>query len=84
MTPIIDDAPYIILDNRKISPIERLPRSPSMTDNRPTQEEQTFGVIDRVTISEEAREKARHQAADASTLETLLKAPPKTIPLLTY
>jgi hypothetical protein len=84
MTPIIDDAPYIIVDNRKISPIERLPRSPSMTDDRPTQEEQTFGVVDRVTISGEAREKARHQPADATTLETLLKAPSKNSPLLTY
>ena len=83
-----DDTPYIIVDNRKISPIERPVRPNSATAERKSREEQTFGVVDRVTISSEAREKARHQPTHAETdppsLEKLSKKPPKIGPLLTY
>jgi len=85
---MIDDTPYIIVDNRKIAPIERSHRPDPATAARPRREEQTFGVIDRVTISREAREKARHQTAhaeaDPPSLENLSKKPPQTSPLLTY
>lgn len=55
---MIDKTPYIIVDNRKIAPIERSPRPDSATDGPKDREGQTFGVVDRVTISSEAREKS--------------------------
>jgi hypothetical protein len=86
---MIDDTPYIIVDNQKISPIERSPRSGSTTAGQPRPEEQTFGVVDRVTISREAREKARlqpaHTEAEPPALEELAKQPPiNNSPMLTY
>ncbi|WP_319406403.1 hypothetical protein [uncultured Desulfosarcina sp.] len=86
---MIDNTPYIIVDNRKISPIERSSRPDSATAERTGREEQTFGIVDRVTISREARERARHQPAHSETgltaLENLSKRPPATNkPLLTY
>ena len=63
MTPMIDNTPYIIVDNQKISPIERSPQTNSATADRHLREDQTFGVIDRVTISSEARERSRQQHA---------------------
>jgi len=86
---MIDDTPYIIVDNRKISPIERSPRPDSGRADHPRREEQTFGVVDRVTISREAREKARLQpartGAEPPALEALAKQPPiNNSPLLTY
>ena len=62
---MINDTPYIIVDNQKIPPIGRSPGPDSATQDRTTQEEQSFGVVDRVTISREAREKARHDQAHA-------------------
>jgi len=51
-------------------------------------EEQTFGVVDRVTISKEAREKSRQPpdqtAAAPSALRGLSKTPSISSPLLTY
>jgi len=83
---MIDDTPYIIVDNRKIPPIERSARPDSASAGRPRREERTFGVVDRVTISRAAREKARQQTAEADppALEDLSKKPPPTRPLLTY
>lgn len=60
-----DDTPYIIVDNQTISPIERPVRPGSTAADRYGHEEQPFGVVDRVTISKEAREKARHQPVRA-------------------
>ena len=68
MTPKIDNTPYIIVDNQKISPIERSPGSNSTTADRGPREDQTFGVVDRVTISSEARERSRQQHATIDTV----------------
>jgi hypothetical protein len=77
--PMRDDTPYIIVDNRKIPPIQRPARTGSASAVRPRGEEQPFGVVDRVTISREAREKARHPAAhagaDSPALDDLSKKP---------
>lgn len=85
---MIDDTPYIIVDNRKISPVERSVQPNPATAERKRREEQTFGVVDRVTISREAREKARQQAAQPevapATIPDLSKKPSITSPLLTY
>jgi hypothetical protein len=57
--PMVDVAPYIIVDNQKITPIGWSPRSGSVSDGRKGFEADPFGVVDRVTISREAREKSR-------------------------
>lgn len=79
---MIDNTPYIIVDNRKISPIERSARPHSATAEQKGREELTFGVVDRVTISREAREKAKHQPGHSETgpaaIEDLSKQPPPT------
>jgi len=83
-----DDTPYIIVDNRKIPPIERSPRPDPAKADRSGREEQTFGVVDRVSISWEARQKSMQQPAHTETnapaLEELSKKIPTTSPLLTY
>lgn len=85
---MIDETPYIIVDNRKISPIERSPQSTSATVDRPTREEQTFGIVDRVTISNEARVRSQRQQAPIDSVPEALEARhqklPITSPLLTY
>jgi hypothetical protein len=92
---MIDDTPYIIVDNQKIAPIERSPRVKLKAQDRTQREEQPFGIVDRVTISSEAREIARHLQAHAEASPQALTNPqairdlsPKpgtvNIPLLTY
>lgn len=85
---MINDGPYIIVDNRRIAPIERLPRSDAATDDRRGREAQPFGVVDRVTISREAREQSLQQQnpsdATAPVLGSMQKKPPASSPLLTY
>jgi hypothetical protein len=86
VTPMIDKTPYIIVDNRKISPIQQSPRPDSATADRPRRGEETFGVVDRVTISREAREKSMQPPTEANppALENPSKEPPTTHPRLTY
>ena len=84
---MIDDKPYIIVDNRKISPIERSPQPDSANADRPRREERTFGIVDRVTISREARERSMRPLppteAGPPALEDLPKKPPTPRSLLT-
>ena len=77
---MIDDKPYIIVDNRKIAPIERSSRTGQPTDGRNQSDDQPFGVIDRVTISKEARERFRQKSERSDQIEIL----PVSSPLLTY
>ena len=56
---MIDDTPYIIVDNRKIAPLYRVTTPGSVSAERPNRKDQPFGVVDRVTISREAIEKCR-------------------------
>lgn len=58
---MIDDRPYIIVDNRKIAPIQPAPRAARPAGDRKKPDEHPFGVVDRVTISNEARERFRQQ-----------------------
>lgn len=92
---MIDDTPYIIVDNQKIAPIERSPRVKLKAQGRTQREVHPFGVVDRVTISSEAREKTRHYQTHAEASPQALTTPqaikdlspkPRTvnIPLLTY
>lgn len=53
---MIDKTPYIIVDNRKIAPIQQSPRTKSAADDESSRRQQPFGVVDRVTISKEAQE----------------------------
>jgi hypothetical protein len=85
---MVNETPYIIVDNRKIAPIERSQRPGSATADRPGHQEQPFGVVDRVTISREAQERSRrHQGlgdGDLPAIESPAKQQPTTGPLLTY
>jgi hypothetical protein len=87
-TLMIDDTPYIIVDNQKISPIERSSPADPTTADRSSREELTFGISDRVTISRQAREKARqHQARcgiDLSASEDMSSQRSPHRPELTY
>jgi len=56
---MIDNTPYIIVDNRKITPLRRVTTPGSVSAERPNRKDQPFGVVDRVTISGEAMEKCR-------------------------
>jgi hypothetical protein len=83
---MIDKTPYIIVDNRKIAPIERSSRPDSAAVDHKGQEEQTFGVVDRVTLSSEAREKYRQHAieTDPPALEDPSLKPATSRPRLTH
>lgn len=85
---MVDVTPYIIVDNQRISPIG-WPRPDSATIEQKGSQAQTFGIVDRVTISREAREKSRcleaSVATDSPTPENLPnKSPLVTRSVLTY
>lgn len=86
---MVDTPPYIFVDNQRISPIGWSPRSDSATIERKGPEEQIFGIVDKVTISREAREKSRcleeFAKVDSSTPENLSnKSSVVTSPVLAY
>ena len=56
---MIDDTPHIIVDNRKIAPLRRASSPDPASAERPDRKGRPFGVVDRVTISSEAKEKSR-------------------------
>jgi hypothetical protein len=82
------DGPYIVVDNQRITPIERLPHWDAATDDPSGREAQPFGVVDRVSISWEARERAKlppdPSEKTARAPNRLQEKPPATSPLLTY
>jgi hypothetical protein len=73
--PVVEKTPYIIVDNRKLLPINRLQPSQPASNNGPERKETPFGVIDRVTISAEAREKSRRYQARRATAPIAEQAP---------
>ncbi|BBO90668.1 hypothetical protein [Desulfosarcina ovata] len=78
----MDEPPYIIVDNQKILPIERAPRSNPVADGKRGREDDPFGIVDRVTLSREGLEKSR-QALDV--VEPDRQSPkPTPPPQLTY
>ena len=77
---MIDDRPYIIVDNRKIAPIERSSWPQRPRGDRDRSNDQPFGVIDRVTISKEARERSRRHNERSDRVAS----PSQSSPLLTY
>lgn len=56
---MIEDTPYIIVDNQKLHPVNRAPKIEPASSSQPDREEPPFGVVDRVTISKEALERYR-------------------------
>jgi hypothetical protein len=88
---MIDKTPYIIVDNHKIPPIERLQRPAQAAGEEATREGKPFGVVDRVTLSREGREKSLELQARAEYDDepAFLESPPKrpaitVVDLLTY
>ena len=85
---MIDETPYIIVDNQKIQPISRSKGTNSATDETKQKQEQNFGVVDRVTISKEGLEKSRQKIHEADQ-QRLSEAQPNRLahrshPMLTY
>jgi hypothetical protein len=68
---MIDDRPYIIVDNRKIAPIQPSPRVGRPAGDRKKSDEHPFGVVDRVTISNEARERLRLRNVSTTQRSTI-------------
>lgn len=63
---MIDTTPYIIVDNQKILPVSRTPQSASVSGDPESREKKDFGVVDRVTISSQARQKYRQAQFDTA------------------
>jgi phosphohistidine phosphatase SixA len=59
VTPLVDVKPYIVVDNERIYPIEGSTSSASVTEKLKKGEEQEYGIVDRVTISDAARAKSK-------------------------
>ena len=57
MEKVNSNAPYIIVDNQKLYPVDRSPDLESKDID--TMEDNPFGIIDRVTISNEARKRSK-------------------------
>jgi hypothetical protein len=79
----------MLVNNQRIPPIGSSQRSDSATAERKGHERPPFGVVDRVTISTEAREASRWYAAHAGAVSPAPKTLPNkssvgTIPLLTF
>lgn len=72
---IDENTPYIVVDNRKIAPIQRLSPAPPVSHGRKQTEERPFGVVDRVTISSAAREKLRQMESMGGEAPATLPAP---------
>lgn len=88
---MMDDTPYLIVDNQKLSPIGRINRIDPESRSRSTIDRQIFDVIDRVTISKEARQLSEQILADgllSHPSSALLPLPDLSMqtstPLLTY
>ena len=81
----MDKVPYIIVDNLKIPPLERSPRSGTATRDEAGPQETPFGIVDRVTLSREGLEKSRQQQDLMEDEPPALDHFSKTgTPLLTY
>jgi hypothetical protein len=59
VAPLVEVKPFIIVDNKRISPIGRSIPPGSATDNSKESHQLEFGIVDRVTISKAAREKSK-------------------------
>jgi len=78
----MDDIPYIIVDNQRIPPIQPSHRPPRKTGHQTAGQADSFGIVDRVTLSTEGLRRSREQ-------QTASDAPPaiagnQTVLLLTY
>lgn len=71
VTPPVGVTPYIIVDNKKLSPIGRTTAVGCATDDSETRCEPDFGIVDRVTISRAAREKSKLMHAHACDESTV-------------
>ena len=81
------DIPYIIVDNRRIPPVEPPQRSSRSADEREANAEDSFGIVDRVTLSKEGIRRSREEMADADVSpvdERLSVSRGTSPPMLTY
>ena len=64
---MVDPAPYIVIDNQVILPVVQTPPSGSAGGGPESPAQQDFGVVDRVTISSQARQKFRQAQFDTAS-----------------
>jgi hypothetical protein len=69
---MIDDTPYLIVDNQKLVPVNRRSGISRTSADFSNPADLPFGVVDRVTISREGLEKIRRQ-------RTLFEAEPSPL-----
>ena len=86
---MVDETPYIIVDNQKIAPLHRGTRERSAPEVTRESPDQSFGVVDRVTISKAAIRKLKemklhHQAESPSPPSLPEGRSAVVLPLLTY
>lgn len=63
----MDDTPYLIVDNQRLSPVGRISRIDRTFRSRTAVEREIVDVVDRVSISKEARRKAKQMLAEKSS-----------------
>ena len=59
---MMDDTPYLIVDDLKLAPIRRINRIEPISRERALTSKDTLGIADRVTISREARQMAQQMS----------------------
>jgi hypothetical protein len=60
---MIDDPPFITVDNQKIYPVNRSLGPESASGSRKEPDPPPFGIVDRVTLSRQAREQSKRLQA---------------------
>jgi len=85
---MLDDTPYIIVDNQKIAPIRRIPRPESVIEETGREWKHNFGVVDRVTISREglirSRQLVNEKARQPVKENRSQRLTASLVPMLTY
>lgn len=64
---MIENGPYIIVDNRRIAPIAPSSQTRPAGGDQKDPRDPPFGIVDRVTISDAARERFRRYNAGNGT-----------------
>jgi hypothetical protein len=65
---MIEDTPYLIVDNLRISPIRRINRIQPVSNERTVTSKDTMGIVDRVTLSKEGRQLAAQMSENGTIL----------------
>jgi hypothetical protein len=75
-----EEPPFIVVDNQKIAPLYRVTHTRDVRDDGRDASREPFGVVDRVTISAEAREKSLRLKQHSENDSHLTPDPVKRLP----